>query len=227
MARTTRLLRTCVVLAMLPLVACNGGSTSVSDARTTPPDSPTATLPPVSPTMPTIPHHVQTSGPTAARCVHGWSTPPRDSPLFTEPLGIVRRTTGVKGPLVVVDMRYFTGPESPAGLSSGDTAKGYLAIVQRWYIKAYARNDLSFQGRFLVESRRFGRGLSAVAPYDTKGYESPDWIGFQYDSADTIARAYPGLPGTWSGVEYDFVQGGAGLDLPGLPDEVIACLRGT
>src|SRR5436309_7428354 len=150
MARTTRLLRTCVVLAVLSLVACNGGSTSVSDAPTTPPDSPTATLPPVSPTMPAIPHHVQTSGPATARCVHGWSTPPRDSPLFTEPLGIVRRTTGVKGPLVVVDMRYFNGPESPAGLSSGDTAKGYLAIVQRWYIKAYARNDLSFQGRFLV-----------------------------------------------------------------------------
>jgi hypothetical protein len=229
MARTTRHLRTWLLVAAASLAACNGGSSSIVGAPTTtsPQDSPSASLPAVSPTPPAVPHHVKTLGPASSRCVHGWTTPPRTSPLFTDPLGIIRRTTGVQGPLVVVDLRYFTGPESPDGLSSGENAKGYLAIVQRWYIKLYARNDLSFQGRFLVESRRFGRGLSAVAPYDTKGYESPDWHGFQYDSGDTSARTYAGLPGTWSGVEYDFVKGGAGLDLPGLPNEVIGCLRGT
>jgi len=170
---------------------------------------------------------VKTQGGESARCVHGWVTPPKTDPLFNDPLEVIRKATGVRGPLAVVDMRYFTGPESPPGLSSGDTAKGYLALISRWYVKLYARNDLSFQGRFLVEGRRFGRGLSAVAPYDTKGYQSPDWHGFEYDSEDTTPKTYPGLPGTWSGVEYDFVKGGAGLDLPGLPDEVVGCLRGT
>lgn len=121
----------------------------------------------------------------------------------------------------MVDMRYFTGPESPP------SDKGYILSVERWYIKLYAKDDMSFQGRFLVEARRFGRGLSAVAPYDTHGWTSPDWRGFQYDERNTQRRVVPGLPGTWSGVEYDFVTGGAGLDFPGLPDAVLGCLEGT
>ncbi len=128
------------------------------------------------------------------------------------------------GPLVVVDMRLFTGPESPENLSE---SKGYLALVTRWYVKLFAKDDPTFQGRFLVEARRFGRGLSAVAPYDTKGYKSPDWVGFQYDSAHTELRTISGLPGEWSGVEYDFVKGGAGLDFPGLPHSVQGCFEGT
>jgi hypothetical protein len=118
-------------------------------------------------------------------------------------------------------MRYFTGPESPP------SDKGYLLEVQRWYIKLYAKDDLGFQGRFLVESRRFGRGLSAVAAYDSSGYTSPDWHGFQFDSGDTAARPVAGLPGEWSGIDYDFVKGGEGLDLPGLPTAVAGCMDGT
>jgi len=78
-----------------------------------------------------------------------------------------------------------------------------------------------------VESRTFGTGLVAVAPYDTNGYRSPDWVGFQFDSADSQARVYPGLPGGWAGVPYDFVSGDAGLQIPGLPAEVVGCLSGT
>jgi len=129
--------------------------------------------------------------------------------------------TGVKGPLVVVDMRYFNGPESPP------SDQGYLLLVERWYIKLYAQADLAFQGRFLVEARQFGRGVSAVAAYDSKGFRSPDWIGFQFNSAQTARKTYPGLPGGWSGIPYDFVRGGEGLKIPGLPDEVIGCLEGT
>jgi hypothetical protein len=118
-------------------------------------------------------------------------------------------------------MRYFEGPESPP------SDQGYLLVVQRWYVRLYARDDPGFQGRFLIEARRFGRGVSAVAAYDTRGFRSPDWVGFQFDSADTTPERYPGLPGAWQGKPYDFVRGGAGLDLPGLPTEVAGCLDGT
>jgi len=182
-------------------------------------ESPSATA---TPTPPAIPKKAPpTQGPPSPTCIHGWTTPPRTSTDFTDPLGIIRRTTRVKGPLAVVDMRSFDGPESPPSV------KGYLLDVRRWYVKLYARDDPSFQGRFLVESRRFGRGLSAVAPYDTRGWRSPDWRGFQYDEGQTKNRAVVGLPGTWSGVEYNFVKGGAGLNFPGLPDRVVGCLSGT
>jgi hypothetical protein len=118
-------------------------------------------------------------------------------------------------------MRYFTGPESPP------SDKGYILVVERWYVRLYAKGDPAFQGRFLVEARRFGQGLAAVAPYGTRGFSSPDWIGFQFDGGDTVSRAYPGLPGTWEGVPYDFVKGGEGLTISGLPSEVVGCLDGT
>ena len=118
-------------------------------------------------------------------------------------------------------MRTFVGDESPP------TDKNYLMDIRRWYVKLYAPKDLAFQGRFLVEDRRFGRGMAAVAPYDTRGFASPDWVGFQYDASNRRAYAYPGLPGTWSGVAYDFVRGGAGLTFPGLPTDLVGCLDGT
>ncbi len=119
----------------------------------------------------------------------------------------------------------FVGPESPP--SEGEGAKGYLQDIRRWYVKLYADDDISYQGRFLVEQRVFGRGVSAVAPYDTEGFSSPDWTGFQFDSAEPAAKTYPGLPGRWSGVPYDFVKGGGGLTNPGLPDAVVGCMKGT
>ncbi len=213
-----------LVLAALSVALVGCDAVNPPPASTTPtasapitPGSPTASpTPPATPASPP-----PTSGVASAECVDGWTTPPAGTPRFTDPLGIIRRTTGVKGPLVVVDMRYFTGPESPP------SDQGYLLVVERWYIKLYARDDIAFQGRFLVEARRFGRGLSAVAAYDSQGFGSPDWIGFQFDSADTARKTYPGLPGGWSGIPYDFVRGGEGLKIPGLPDEVRGCLEGT
>ncbi len=148
----------------------------------------------------------------------GWITPTPGTPLYTDPLGIIRRTVPTVGAFAVVDMRYFVGPESPP------SEQGYLKDIKRWYIKLYNERDLSFQGRFLVEQRRFGRGLAAVAPYDTEGFRSPDWSGFQWDSGDPARHRYPGLPGAWSGIRYDFVKGGEGLAFRGLPSEVEGCL---
>jgi hypothetical protein len=202
-----------------------GADGSSGDSAITPAASdtvtPSAGVAP-SPTRPAVPASRPRRGALSPSCVEGWQTPARTSPLFTDPLGIIRRTAPVEGEFVVVDMRTFVGPESPP---SPD--KGYLQDIRRWYIKLYVASDWSYQGRFLVESRRFGRGLSAVAPYDTQGFSSPDWTGFQWDSADTEAVAYPGLPGMWRGIPYDFVSGGAGLEIAGLPDEVLGCLDGT
>lgn len=177
---------------------------------------------PASPTPPAIPAETPpTRGPKADGCENGWITPQRGSPLFTDPIGVIRRTSRWRGPYRVVDMRYFVGPESPP------SDKGYIAVVERWYIKLYAPEDLSYQGRFIVEKRVFGRGVAAVAPYDTSGFRSPDWSGFQWDVAEPDPVAYPGLPGAWSGTRYDFVRGGAGLEIQGLPGQVRGCLDGT
>ncbi len=214
---------TLVAVLALALAAC-GGEPRVSDGSPASPVIAPATAAPSSapvepPSPPASPPAIR--GPATASCVNGWVTPPEGSPRSLQPFGIVRRTTGVEGPIVVTDMRYFEGPESPP------SDKGYILVVQRWYIRLYAADDPAFQGRFLVEARRFGRGPAAVAPYDSHGFRSPDWIGFQYDSADPEARPYEGLPGMWSGVPYDFVKGGEGLDIPGLPAEVAGCLDGT
>jgi hypothetical protein len=219
--RTRRFSISAIVIT-LALTACTSDDPTAepsSPPPITPVESPDGSASPTPPALPEDPP--PTEGAASVGCVNGWITPAADSPRFRQPLGIVRRTTGVDGPLEVVDMRYFEGPESPP------SDKGYLLVVQRWYLKLFAPEDLSFQGRFLVEARRFGRGLSAVAPYDTSGFRSPDWIGFQYDSADPERRAYPGLPGLWSGIPYDFVLGGEGLTIAGLPEDVVGCLDGT
>jgi hypothetical protein len=206
-----------LALVLLALSACTGDG--APDATTGP--TPVETDTTASPTPPAIPEQPPaTHGPVTSDCVKGWVTPKADSVRFRTPLRVIRRVTGETG-LEVVDMRWFEGPESPP------SDKGYLLNVGRWYVKAFAREDLAFQGRFLVEARTYGTGLVAVAPYDTAGFRSPDWTGFQFDAGDRQPRDYPGLPGTWSGVPYNFVDGGAGLRIPGLPDEVVGCLSGT
>lgn len=208
-----------VLVLCLPACTSDGNAEMTTGAASGPSSVETTTA--ASPTPPAIPEQPPpTRGPVASDCVDGWKTPPTDSARYRTPLRVIRRVTG-QARLEVVDMRFFDGPESPP------SDKGYLLNVERWYVKAFARDDPAFQGRFLVEARTFGTGLVAVAPYDTTGFGSPDWTGFQFDSADTQPRAYPGLPGTWAGVPYDFVKGGEGLQIPGLPDEVVGCLAGT
>ena len=163
--------------------------------------------------------------PTETACVNGWVDP--DDPEQRElPFHVIRRTLGVDGEFDVVEMRYFEGPESPP------STKGYLQVVDRWYVKARLAGDPSFRGRWLIEERHFGSGVVAVAPFGSAGFESPDWMGFQYETTDPERRRYPGLPGRWAGQPYDFVSG---IDVEsgepvfrftGLPPEVAGCLEG-
>lgn len=221
---TRRFLFALLAATAVAVAGCGTNGLSNEPSPTSrPPVSPTVAAPTTSPVPPppTLASPPPTRGDATTTCVNGWVTPLANTQSYLQPLGIIRRTTRVEGPLVVVDMRSFSGPESPP------SDKGYIVLVQRWYVKLYAASDPAFQGRFLVESRRFGRGLSAVAPYRTRGFRSPDWIGFQFDSADTSPKTYPGLPGDWRGIPYDFVKGGGGLTIPGLPEQVAGCLDGT
>jgi hypothetical protein len=197
-----------------------GGTPTDSIPSPLPPSSiAVSTPPPTPPALPATPP--PRFGPASATCEGGWSTPAQGSSLWLTPLAVIRKATGVAGRLRVVDMRTFVGPESPP------SRMNYLSDIRRWYVKLFAKDDLSFQGRFLVEDRRFGRGLAAVAPYDTHGFVAPDWVGFQYDAEHQKAFSYRGLPGTWTGIAYDFVNGGRGLTLPGLPTASAGCLDGT
>ena len=213
-------MKKCMIVAtlLLFLAACDGEPDPFPPPSTTSSASPFPSTPTLaSPTPPALPPDgLPTSGDASETCVEGWLSPIEDSPLYRKPLRIIRRTVELAGDPTVVEMRYFTGPEAPP------SEKGYLAVVERWYVKLFTEDDLRFQGRFLVESRDFGDGVAAVAPYDTEGFRSPDWSGFQWE--DTEPSPYPGLPGAWRGVRYDFVKGGAGLDIPGLPAEVRGCL---
>ena len=196
---------------------------SNSSPVVTPSFSPSLTgTPTASPTQPAVPSKPPlTSALPSASCTLGWVSPAAGSPRYRDPLGLIDRIAHHKGTLKVVDMRFFLGPESPP------SDQGYIKEIERWYVKVYDPKDLSFQGRFLLEHNRFGHGVVAVAPYDTKGFRSPDWSGFQWNAGDLTRRTYAGLPGTWEGIRYDFVKGGAGLNIPGLPTAAAGCLNGT
>jgi hypothetical protein len=215
-----------IAVAAAMLAACQGGATTGSDGFVNSPAGPTVSpvelatdLP--SPTPPAVPEQPPaTRGDAGATCIEGWRTPQAGSPDAREPIRWIRQASPFEGEAVIVDMRMFIGGESPP------SDKNYLEGIRRWYVKLYAAEDFSYQGRFLVEERRFGTGVAAVAPYDTAGFASPDWIGFQYE-VGAEPEAYDGLPGRWNGLPYDFVGGGAGLTLPGLPADVAGCLDGT
>jgi hypothetical protein len=212
-----------IVVLLALLAACDGGPEPFPNRSPSASPSPFPSTPTLaSPTPPALPQTPPpTSGDPSENCIDGWTTPSADSPLAAKPLRIIGRTVRIPGEAVIVEMRYFTGPESPP------SEKGYIRTIERWYVKLYTEADLRFQGRFLIESREYGDGVAAVAPYDTEGYRSPDWSGFQWNEADQTPRPYAGLPGEWSGIRYDFVKGGAGLHLPGLPAEVTGCLDGA
>jgi hypothetical protein len=139
--------------------------------------------------------------------------------LRVEPLDVIRAQMGISGLFVVADMRYFEGPEVP------NIIEPRPPVVKRWYVKAHLSSRPSFRGRWIVEKRSaIIEGISAVAPYDTLEFRSPDWRGFEGEGPP---RAYPGLPGKWTGINFDFVTGEGDSGFPGLPTEATGCLKGT
>jgi hypothetical protein len=150
--------------------------------------------------------------------VDGWTTPASGTPSRTYPLDVIRAHMGVTGSFRVVEMRRFTGPEIPEIV---DPRPPY---VEWWYVKAQLVDDPSFQARWLVVRRSADvTGVAAVATYDSTGYRSPDWLAFV---GDGTPRPVPGIPGLWTGLQYDFVTGEPD-EAPGLPVENRRCLDGT
>ena len=175
---------------------------------------------PTPPALPIVPP--PTSGPPTGTCDQGWATPKAGHAAFTEPLGIIRRTTGVKGPLVVVDMRHFIGPESPPS-DAGVPARGRALVHQalrpgRHRVPgpvpggvAHVRPRLV--GRRALRHRRVRVARLGRVPVRQRAHRDED--------------ATRGFPDGGRAPPYDFVRGGAGLKIPGLPDEVLGCLAGT
>lgn len=203
--------------AALTLAACTGDEPSPS---ATPPLA--MSEPPEEGTPPPLPGRE-----LVGECLNGYTDLAPEDPSREEALRVLARATGIApGRFDVADIRYFEGPESPP------SEREYLLNVRRWYVKATVRGNDTYAGRFLIEKRSFGGGVVAVAPFDTEGIRSPDWIGFQLvDGSEP--QAYPGLPGEWAGEPYDFVTGRDPetreevFGFPGLPLEVAGCLEST
>ena len=144
-------------------------------------------------------------------CANGWTVPPFGSDLRKAALDLVRASQGFTGLFEVPDIRYFTGPED-------NNVAAPRPVVERWYGKVIYIDDRSFRIRFLARRTAIGAGVFAVAPFDSVGFNSPDWIGFETDSGST---QYPTVPGHWPADSYDLVAGNR------LPHDIVGCLDGT
>jgi hypothetical protein len=149
-----------------------------------------------------------TSGAATVDCVNGWRTPEVGTPEYDDALSILTDELGNDGQWHLDALRYFT--------DSSD--------VPRWYLRGALANDANFRGRFLIEARGEDAFVAAVAPYESSGFQSPDWTGF---IGDGEPQTYLGLPGQWSGAPYDFVSGAGGTGEPGLPADVVGCMSDT
>jgi hypothetical protein len=204
------------VAILLVLAACAKNGTT-----TAPLPSPTTTTPAVSTTAAPSPTASATVASPTARalrsqgpiqgCANGWKEPAPGTSLRSKPLDLLRATQGFSGTFQVVDLRYFTGPDD-ANLAADSKQK---KPVERWYGKVVYLKDPSFKIRFIAVRREVGEGVAAIAAYGTKNFTGHDWYGFDGEGGKS---AYPGLPGLWPGMPYDYAAAHE------LPDEVIGCL---
>jgi hypothetical protein len=195
-------------------VGCNNGDGGDSAGTVTEPTTDSVTTTRSEATTTTA-----QQGDAGPGCVNGWTTPAPGTAVRREPLDVIRAQMGVTGEFQIDEMRYFTGPEVPWIIEPRPP------LVERWYVKAQLVDDPTFRARWLVEKRSpTTEGIAAVAPFDTTGYRSPDWRGFVGEGEP---RTIEGLPGSWAGIEYDFVTGEGDGGNPGLPDEVIHCFDDT
>jgi hypothetical protein len=141
-------------------------------------------------------------GAQSATCVNGWTEPSSQSDdFFKQAVSALQQSQGGTR-YVVKSVRYFAGPVAGGGVG----ASYYLKVA-----------GPTFTGRVLLVSGG-GAEQAAVAPAGTSGWKAGDWKGFR---GQTGAAAFPGVPGKWSGPEYDPVTGGL------LSASVAGCMTGT
>lgn len=146
-------------------------------------------------------------GTKSATCVEGWITPERGSALRSTALDMLRSHPDER--FVVVEMRYFIGPEDAEVLQP-------RGRVERWYIKAYSELEPRRRQRWLVRRAAVGSGIDAVAPYESSGYGPGVWR--RPDARDeSLADPF----------QRPCQHTKAGEKCMGLPREVLGCLAGT
>ena len=193
------------MVLLAALAAC--GSSGATTAN--PPPSSSSPTPSISPSSTPAPAPSVTAlvgvpkkGVESPTCVNGWTEPggPTDD-FFKQAVAALQQSQGGTG-YVVKSVRYFAGPLASGGIG----AIYYLNVA-----------GPTFTGRVLLVSGG-GAAQAAVAPSGTTGWKAGQWKGFRGQAAPA---AFAGVPGKWSGPEYDPVTGGL------LSASVAGCMTGT
>lgn len=206
----SRALTAVLIIGVLATPACKKKPLLEQIDTTVPPSTAPSRLPAESTGSPT-PQSLR-SGPPSKTCVDGWREPARGTALRTVPLDLLRNTQQFTEAFQVVDLRYFTGPDDA---NIAPESKQTSKPVERWYGKVVYTKDPTFRIRFLAVRRIIGSGVVAVARYDSTGFRSPDWWGFEGEGGPTT---FNDIPGKWYGSRFDYVKANE------LPPEVAGCL---
>jgi hypothetical protein len=146
-------------------------------------------------------------GAPSPSCINGWTTPPRGSPLRKAALDMMR--TADRERFVVTEMRYFVGPEDAEVIST-------RGEVERWYVEAYTTGSPQRRHRWLVRRAPVGRGVDAIAAYDSTGFGPNTWT--RVDAPDeSLADPF----------QHPCQEATPEEKCMGLPREVLGCLDGT
>ena len=157
----------------------------------------------------TAPRDRLRSGAASAGCVNGWAEPAPGTDQRRAPLDVLRRMQGRGGLFEVRDLRAFRGPDDAGGAASP------APEVERWYGKVVAADDPAFRLRFLAKRGASGPVVVAVAPFDSAGFRSGDWVGV---SGDGPPVEHPGISGRWPAPPPADAASGA------LPAGLVGCL---
>jgi hypothetical protein len=147
------------------------------------------------------------SGAPSDTCVNGWTSPGRGNPLRKAALDMIRARKSER--FVVEEMRYFRGPEDAEVI-------GPQREVERWYVKAYSTGVGARRQRWLVRRAEVGRGVDAVADFDSTGYAPGTWKRPDA-SDDSVSDPF----------QRPCDRQSAGEKCMGLPYAVLGCLDGT
>lgn len=179
--------------------------TSTTEAPATTGTAPTTTLP---------------AGASSATCVNGWVTPEPWSDQSRTPYHRLRAFYGLGSDDIFVTevMRYFHGP-SP--LFGGHD-------LEFWFIAGWQRDDTAFRGHWLVLRTPAAHPYGVLvepflfAPYQASTTPAgASWMSFWGEGEGPGTVVVPGLPGTYPGPGYPFVDS-AGVPL--LDASIAGCL---